>query len=978
MNDLAHWRSWAGALDDLAFSRLWLGMGAVAALRAQGAPLDRIGRVLPEVLRARELKWSLPRFDDPLNQALMDFLPNAWLQTWDVNVGDKLARTPVRVVDWPVDESADAWLGTLTRTTAVASLRLPVAGKRMLGWPLRMAGLGKDDRAELAQASGLWPAHTLSRIVGGEDECFACDLLLCCGEFDALLAQLSGGEIAASLLLLCPQRPLAAKDFTSLDALVAATRASGYIVVESSDRFDLPGRINRFVEALSHARRVDVAACLAFQDPSRQWLVALGDELARFTIHEVADRLQTRSMQLGRVAALPAMARIELDAIMPRMPVSAHRAWRNPAAPEAAGAEPERPSDGLESMGEEAGERSGGLESLGGEEEAEDSGATAPVPAPLPEEMPAAEHMPDYERLEAPYDHESAGASTLVEAADAIDRAEAALSSKRYLQQQSYVVRDGHEEKAASGFLVGHVARLRVHIGPPDRESDVLDQVFPENALPQELASWDLDVWLSEPTHLIKPLRGSIHLRRAGASSTCEFEFTPETAVPFSGRISVLHRGRVIQTAALRASVSAADSIPADATAPKLESVLQVKRNLADLQRRRFDLAIVLNHAGTDQPIAHAMGGERAWMANLRVVEKTVVALNKVLSTLTRTAQDYVGGLDSDKGRDLLRKLAQIGNYLHLYLIESQKNGAGAGAASDVLDGEFLQIVSTRSDAIVIPFEFIYEYAAPDNDATLCPKWRDALKAGACPKVCTHEAGSFCPMGFWGLSKVIERHALQAELAREGEVGVQSEPVAGRDTLKISGAAVFGCSNRVTDAHLEPLRQRLIAAQMNASQASNWKDWATLVGNNSPSLLIALAHSDGGGFGATVEIGGEAINTIGITAAHIRAKPDTGERPLVALLGCDMAGTDDDYANPVAVFSTRGAAAVIGTIATVLAEDSADVAARLMQGLTFADRTSTRRLGEAMRDLKRSALLDGELMPLCLVGFGDADWLLSN
>jgi hypothetical protein len=74
----------------------------------------------------------------------------------------------------------------------------------------------------------------------------------------------------------------------------------------------------------------------------------------------------------------------------------------------------------------------------------------------------------------------------------------------------------------------------------------------------------------------------------------------------------------------------------------------------------------------------------------------------------------------------------------------------------------------------------------------------------------------------------------------------------------------------------------------------------------------------------------------------------------------------------------RGAAAVVGTIATVLAEDSAQVAARLMRGLTLSDAVPSRRLGEAIRELKRRALLDGELMPLCLVGFGDADWLLCR
>lgn len=233
-------------------------------------------------------------------------------------------------------------------------------------------------------------------------------------------------------------------------------------------------------------------------------------------------------------------------------------------------------------------------------------------------------------------------------------------------------------------------------------------------------------------------------------------------------------------------------------------------------------------------------------------------------------------------------------------------------------------------------------------------------------------------MGFWGLSKVIERHALQANLANEGEVGVQSAAVDARDTLKISGNAVLGYSNNVNKERLAPLLQNMAAAHLNASQAKDWKEWATLVGKHSPSLLIALAHSDGAGYSATVEIGGQAIKTIGITAAHIRADAEAGERPLVALLGCDMAGTGDDYSNPVAVFTMRGAAAVIGTIATVLADDATDVAARLIQGLTLVDPVQTRRIGETLRELKRTALLDGELMPLCLVGFGDADWLLSS
>jgi hypothetical protein len=967
MNDFTLWRSWAGAVDDAAFAQLWRALGTVASLHpTEGAPSDWISRVFGEAIRRQELHWSIPHFNDPLSLVFQDFPAQVWIDGWQKKIGARLDKTPLRIERWPEDEALGTWLGTLTDIAPVASLRLGSRHKRMLGWPLRLATLQEDLRGEMGQLSTVWPSNRLTRIVGDHGECFACDVLVYRGEIDTLLPQLDGGAVSASLFVLCAQRSLHADDFAKLDELLDVTEAAGYIVIEPDPGNDLIDRLNHFVVELSHARRVDVAACLAFAGLAPPALIGFGDALAHFTIEKVAGRLLERSRILDRAAKLPAAARGVLGAVISRIPT--------PPLPSAPG------PTGLEALGDDSRDTGGGLEGFGADDEGAAVGADDAVEMAPTGAAPTADEdrIPDYERVEGPYDRESHGASTLAEAVEALDHAEASVSAARYLQQESFILSNGKREKALSGFVADQPALIDVYIGPPDPGVDRLDEAFPEDALPQELQSWDLQVWLSEPDYIPVPMQGDIKLPRSGTSSKFEFRFLPGHAGTFNARISVLHRGRVIQTAGLRASVNAPGVVPADTLAPALASCLRVKQNLSELDRRRFDLAYVLNHAGTDQPVAHAMGENRAWLSNLRVVEKTVKDINVQLSDVARTARDYAGGLDSAKGKALLRNLAELGSYLHLYLIEPPRPGAGGVAQRKLFEGEFIQIVSTRSDAIVIPFEFIYEYDAPSEDAELCPHWRDAIKAGRCPATCQHDEETYCPMGFWGLSKVIERHALQADLATEGEVGLQSEPVAGRDTLKISGDAVFGCSTRVKDAQLEPLRQRLLAAQLNAGQAADWKDWKTRVGQGSPSLLIALAHSDGSGRSATIEIGGKPIKTIGITVGHICANAETAERPLVALLGCDMAGTGDDYANPVAVFMTRGAAAVVGTIATVLAEDSADVAARLLQGMTFADRTQTRRLGEAMRDLKRNALLDGELMPLCLAGFGDADWLLSN
>ena len=72
-------------------------------------------------------------------------------------------------------------------------------------------------------------------------------------------------------------------------------------------------------------------------------------------------------------------------------------------------------------------------------------------------------------------------------------------------------------------------------------------------------------------------------------------------------------------------------------------------------------------------------------------------------------------------------------------------------------------LVDERSD--FFPLELVYDLPAPAKDATLCAGWKTALRTGTCDK--QHDATdgqlhpkTFCPSGFWGLSKVIERRVV--------------------------------------------------------------------------------------------------------------------------------------------------------------------------------------------------------------------------
>ena len=211
--------------------------------------------------------------------------------------------------------------------------------------------------------------------------------------------------------------------------------------------------------------------------------------------------------------------------------------------------------------------------------------------------------------------------------------------------------------------------------------------------------------------------------------------------------------------------------------------------------------------------------------------------INELLSGLARTVRDYVGGLDSAKGKTLLRNLAELGNYLHLYLVESQRAGAGGAARGKLFEGEFIQIVSTRSDAVVIPFEFIYEYDAPADDAELCPHWRDAHPGRSLPgNVPARRKLRFVRWGFWGLSKVIERHALQADLAREGEVGCEIRAGRrsrhpedfGRGRFRVQRASQ-GCAART-------------AAPAPACRAARWQSGRRLGRMESPGRTEHVLH----------------------------------------------------------------------------------------------------------------------------------------
>ena len=936
------WQRWGVALDDVAFANAFLALGLVSPDR-QKRSVDELRNYAAPAL---QLPWYFPHPATPVEGA-----PEEWARAWaDVR---KTLKRPVRlyVMEAPPEEPILPWYRLLYEASpapdAVALFERSPRAQFHMEWPLRLGGLSEQAWAFLQgmQAKNLWPARKVARMVRLGREQANCDLLLHRGPPRTLLQELLAlpFEVKANVVLVQGD---VQTDWAELQALLASvlaqTRASGFVLLPAPAQDDgwLLEFFNRFLAEMSHAHPVDAAFALARPSAlARQDLVAgFTPEILGFALPQLVERYNLRT------AALPPRTDLDLSAVGPA------NEWLT--------------------RGVEGGGMAGG-------------GSRSAMPPDADRRVAAASVRMRAEEMM--FDSEGHGGSTIAEMAEAVaaaappPEAEQARAA-RFLQQKSFV-RPGKEwQEAKEGFVAEAPAMVRVRIAAPEKGWDTLPSAFPVEALPRELERWTLTVWLSEPEHLAAPLRRQIRLPRDGDSTECEFRFKPRERPRFEGRLTVVHRGRVIQTAVLRAGVLLrGEPVPKEG-APRLADPVVVRHRLGNLdERRQFDLALVANHDTLGRPLLTAVSDKAAWVNDLTQMPAISLDINNALSAVAKTVKDYAKGLEGEKGRSLMIQLAQKGGWLKRILGVQLDDPANHPVGDK---HKYVQIVSTRVDSVV-PLEFMYDYQPPEDGAKPCKHWREQLPKGECRASCDRTSGStFCPLGFWGLKKVIERHAITPGLAKDGHVlYLEMETSRQRDTLYLGGAALLSGSSRVPKAKMTELEGVLTArCGVAPERAGTFAQWEDLVKEHRPRLIVSLPHTGGTGSDVNLEIGGQpAVKTITLKPTHVFPPPVQGRQaPLVALLGCDIAGTANDYGYHVLALRGCGAGIVIGTIATVFGEHAAQVAGKLVEGMLPEAGAKPVRLGELMLDIKRKSLLDGLLMPLCVVAYGDADWKLSR
>lgn len=548
----------------------------------------------------------------------------------------------------------------------------------------------------------------------------------------------------------------------------------------------------------------------------------------------------------------------------------------------------------------------------------------------------------------------------------------------RFLQQRAFCL-EPNPFPARGGFRANSLCAVDIRVGPVDKAWNSLVEDFPDHLLPANELSI-LTVWLSEPNRLPTGIQGCVTIGPRGPSSTCRLSFFSGPAGDFDGRITLLHNGRVLQTARLVGKVLGVNERPPHDGTPHLEKHNSVSNRLSGLDASNgFDMALVTSGDNLEDASAAVYRGEKTQITALAAAASIGKRIHNALSEAARTAADMRDGVDSDAGRKLIVILARLGHQLGMNLFG---DGFERREQRGVLRSHRIQIVDSREGG-VLPLEFVYDHPSPALEAILCPNWRAAIQAGDCPDTCSlitsdHSAEHVCPMGFWGLSKIIERHKFDRTMVTPGVATLLSEhsPASGR--IRLRGNVVVAFSKRVTN----PLRSQVQEAfgkysSVTASTLKSWEEWRTFVSSTNPPLIVGLVHADSNGDDATLEIEGTALPVTDLTRGHVTSGAADAVAPVVVLMGCDIAEALAECGSYVMTFRLRGAAVVVATISTLYPTQAAAAASRLTDTI-FGNPDGFTTIGKALRDTRQCALLHGELLSLSLLAYGDADWELET
>ncbi len=585
----------------------------------------------------------------------------------------------------------------------------------------------------------------------------------------------------------------------------------------------------------------------------------------------------------------------------------------------------------------------------------------------------------------APWDSENATATSLSTAKKMSDLlledAPPPEKKPRWIQAEVWEqTKSRRRDAIKKGFLVANrTYSFEVYIGSPSKTSISGVDAFDETLLPPDKNSHELTVIFSEPQIISEPKVATIVLEREGNSTKCAFFIQiPEGISQINARIIISHRNRVLQTALLKARVAKTARKPAGDARIELVTESVIRPGMQDLSNRRlFDASLILNRNTDNQPHLTKIVNGKAVLISLAEIQDRADWFKEKITSIAKEPGKYTK-LTDKKSVDIIRSFAQVGFVLFEKLKEGQPD-------TSILKAERIQLITTKSGQD-LPIEFAYEREMPDDDAKLCPKAVESLQNGKCSADCPagNESKFICPLAFWGLNRVIERHAYNADALKEvkTDFALQSEPIEGRTRLKVLTNSILATSDNV-DKEVPDSSKKLFETLKNATDDNkvtyikSWQELQDTVQKESPSLIVLLPH--------TLEHAATKLQILEISKAerlmrgrlkpeHLQSSRKTPS-PVVFLMGCKTSNPEIAYEEFVTDFRTKGAALVIGSGSVILGRFASVVTSEFINNLK-EPRDKEVPFGDLLLKVRQKKMAEGLFMVMALVAYGDTDWVV--
>lgn len=791
--------------------------------------------------------------------------------------------------------------------------------RRPWAWPLRL-GIADDVlRREVGalRDTGIVPPELVD-ISDVRSEPGAVDVLLLREDPDAAARFVISRRQVANAVICAADSGAA---WPIVDAQLALVRAASAAVLTAvtvgGSAAETARSLLLLVRHLSHAHPVDVALTAAFD---RRILIAAEPEaIAAVSLPELmrerAERARGEIRVLSRMAAPPPppMAELPDSGGGPAESVGA------PEAPEMAGAEPPPAAATVEPP----------LESV----------VDAHVVEAAADEIA---HL-----SEGSFDHESSEASraldvqaTIESSLDAAVAAEAPRLLQAYIGAGDAAVRDNVLRAGANAVdvFVGPLETQALHaLAVPDAAIGFDDPA---------LTSARLTVVLAPLVPEGPAVRAELDVPRFGRSPDARLEWMLPDRGLVQARLMILHRNRVIQTARITGRVGAVARVTD-------RIVLWDQLGRLD-ERQPFDRTFVVNHdaRGRARMVSHADGA-----TTIEAMDEIDASTERIRRHLIRATQLRSKGAKAvEDTRRILVDVAVEGHDLYDFLADHLER---------FVDARRIQIVTARSGRF-LPLELVYHRPAPDPDAVMCANWTAGRECGDHCFADADDTSVVCPSVFWGMSRFIERQLASLTDADGNAFRVSASPTRGRRTLTVTHA-LLGASRKVRTADVG----KTAASLGQARTAATWAEWVSQLTQTPTDLLVLMPHTDPAV--ATLEISGVTLRRGNIEAKHVTGAHDV--RPVMVLLGCDTAGSDEDPAGYATRFMAKGAAVVFSTLTMLLAGHAATMSQQLAAKLHDPGRKAAS-LGQFVTEFRRESMRAGFISALAVTAYGDSDWRL--